>query len=325
MKLAAIALAFLLSTQIAYSIELKKEEKEAVTSVFSSLQSYFARIKTISFESTVTRWQNDRFLNKSFLEGPQSGFFNFLLVDGNFRIEDNFDMGPEGNQTRSLMAFDGESYQRLHYSRGMLYLKSYGKEAQERPGAIFLDYTNHFFQLFEFLSEALYHDEVEEFHLAKLADLNTYELLGNRILSVELPDGAKGDVFVEFSGGRDLMSGIPTFYRVQFSAENNYLPTHWQRLDSNRMVVVDYLVKGFKSVTDSSGYKFFVPEHIVMSGFVNKKVIPFEEGPVFTFDIHFPNTQINFSEVEEDAFTIDPTRARYILDSDSGVRITVPR
>lgn len=312
------------AVQNIYTAELTPEQRDFAGSVAKTLQEYFSSISSLSFRSTVERWQNDKLASPQSLLGPQKGSFDFVFWKGKFRIDDRMGMGPEGEETRSLMTFDGQTYQRLHYVKGMLYIRTFNPE-EPPPAEIFLNYTNFFFQAFEFLSEDLVEDKVNEFKISEFASDDCYKRLIDRILTVELPKAPGDDGIVEFRGGRDRMSGIATTYRVRFSSKNGLLPSGWQRLDAERRPVVDLTIQEFGTVTDQAGQMFAYPKSLVMSGYVKKVVVPVEDGPVFKFNVKIKDFLVNQEPTEDDEFTIDPAQANYIWDGNHSKRIKVPR
>jgi hypothetical protein len=73
-------------------------------------------------------------------------------MDGEkYKVNDRSATGAAAEVAFRQVAFDGATYQLFDYSAGRLYVQRI-KPGEEKPANAFLQFSNYFFQAFEFLA-----------------------------------------------------------------------------------------------------------------------------------------------------------------------------
>lgn len=142
-------------------------------------------------------------------------------------------------------------------------------------------------------------------------NLDDPELI-SRIVSY---DAVKRELVI--TAGVDDMTGLKIFYKVQLDRSENYMPVYWLKLDENKRPIMKYSVIKKSIVRDIKGFEYQFP--------LVAELECYDASNRVTFSYNYLASGVEINNTNEVDLSIDPSKARFIRDADSGRVIKVPR
>lgn len=294
-----------------------------VDDISRPLSAYFSGIQGLSF--TVEKIVTKSAVNAEDHSGSLPKGRIALLFDGNrYRIDDKSGFGSAGEKNNTLVAFDGETYQRLLYGDLRLYIRKL-KPGEPKPSEYFFRFVNPMLMPFEFLSPRLATSDLNDFELSELQDPHIWDQLKSRIVaaSLQTADGGK-KLIIDFSASREALTQKKSLYRVTFDPQRGMYPVEWERIDKDGNVIYKYEIEKLGSTRDPTGRTLLVPWIATKAFYGGTPRFPSQAQPISVAQYTIQNFQLNPTTVDQEEFTIDPGLARSIEDSNAQVVITVP-
>jgi len=320
-----LALLFLsVGLNCSFAQPIEDNRLEVVGRLQGAANHYFGSIGNVSYDVEVLTLKAAGKSLVSEKDAPR-GKASILLSGEKYRIVDTLDISAEGYKNHNVVAYDGETYQRLRNRDLELYLKKLSP-SEQRPSEYFLRYVDAFLNPFEFLSNSIFESDATRLEISQMLQQDTWKNLQSRLSDLEIgsADG-KTTMTMTLKGGVEWWTQRETIYRVTFDTSNGMYPIKWERRSEDGNLIYQYVVDKLASVSDDSGSSILVPIVATKSFYGGISKFPFQSDPLLVQRILITNFKNNVTINDDEIFSIDPTLARTVYDANNGVQLKVPR